>query len=250
MISADTRWSCGAQGDLILSDGNPYIVFCDETGFDKISLVGKTALVTAGYGPLIAEWKKWWGGSAIPSQRPPVEIDGAFCVNLAILDLEKNEVIFDAGKKQVLFCAVTDSIKAFTSGSGALHAASHLQLEGCAKKAVNHAAQFDHCTGDDVRFVCYRSNLNNLNSDVNDYNVIAKGIVERGKIMALDVNQPNALGVDIADHPLGEEVKDMFATGKAVASAPVPGISNFKWTKETDEKFEAAMQRVHELRNS
>lgn len=250
IITADTRWSCGAQGELQLSDGNYYFIYCDDTGFDKISLVGKTALITAGNGKLIAEWKKWWSGDAEPSKRPPSEVNGSNVVNLAILDLEKNEVLFHAGSKQVLYCYVSDSVKAFTSGSGAFHAASDLQLNNCAKLAVEAAAKLDHCTGPDVKFACYASEQNNLNVRINDYNVIVNGIIERGKIMALDSRKPNEQGVDIAQHPLKDELKECFTTGKAVASAPVPGISNFKWTEETDQRFVKAMNRVHELRNA
>lgn len=250
IITADTRWSCGAQEELMLSDGKHYFVYCDDTGFDKISLVGKTALITAGNGKLIAEWKKWWSEDADPANKPPSEEDGVNVVNLAILDLEKNEVLFDAGNKLALFCTQSDTIKAFTSGSGAIHAASDLQINNCAKLAVTAASKLDYCTGSDVKFACYASEQNNLNVRINDYNVIVDGIIERGKIMALGSKKPNEEGVDIAQHPLKDELKERFTTGKAVASAPVPGISSFKWTEETDKRFLNAMNRVHELRNS
>ena len=34
---------------------------------------------------------------------------------------------------------------------------------------------------------------------------------------------------------------------KLVISCPVPGLSTFKWTKETDKKLDAAIERVKEL---
>lgn len=250
IVTADTRWSCGSQGELKLSDGKYYLVYCDDTGFDKISVVGKTALVTAGNGALIAAWKEWWSGSAEYQNRPETEFNGQNVVNLAILDLEKNEVIFDAGQKQALFCTQTNKIQAFTSGSGGSHAASHLLREGCAKKAVGYAAQYDYCTGNIVSYACYKTDQNNLNVQVNDYNVIVDGITKRGFMMALDMNKPSDTGCEIAKHPLADEVKALFTTGKAVASAPVPGLGNYKWTEETESKFENAMKRVHELRNA
>ncbi|TMO66185.1 hypothetical protein [Pseudoalteromonas aurantia] len=245
LITADTRWSCVLK----LSDGNKYVVYCDETGFHKISVIGKAALVTAGHGPLIAEWKEWWAGTANLANKPQSEIDGENVVNLAIVDLERNSVIFDAGAKQILYCTVSDSVKAFASGSGSHHAASYLMQNSCAKGAIGYAAKNDICTGNEVTFACYKSNQNNLNNHISDYNVISNGIINRGKIMALDIQKPNANGVDLNNHPLSEEVKELFTTGKAVASAPVPGISSFKWTKEVDRKLESAMKRVHELRN-
>lgn len=250
ILTADTRWSCGSQGELKLSDGKHYLIYCDDTGFDKISVVGKTALVTAGNGKLIADWKAWWSGDADPKHRPETEIDGVNVVNLAILDLENNSVIFDAGQKQALFCTVTNKIQAFTSGSGGNHAASHLLREGCAKKAVSYASQYDYCTGDHVSYACYKTDQNNLNKQINDYNVIVDGITKRGYMMALEMNKPTDKGCEISQHPLADEVKKLFTDGKAVASAPVPGLSNFKWTKETEHKFDAAMEKVHALRNA
>ncbi|MFM5169652.1 hypothetical protein ACEUAX_21880 [Aeromonas veronii] len=250
IITADTRWSCGSQGELVLSDGRQYLVYCDDTGFDKISVVGKTALVTAGDGRLIAAWKQWWAGDADPQNRPATHIDGKNAVNITIIDLENNQVIFDAGLKQVLFCIRTNQIKAFTAGSGASHAASDLLINGCAKQAIGYASRHDYCTGDSVSFACYRTKQNNLNSSINDYDVIVDGITTRGYVMALRIDKPSDKGCEISQHPLSTEIKALFSTGKAVASAPVPGVGSFQWTEETDAKFESAMQQVHRLRRA
>jgi hypothetical protein len=250
IITADTRWSCGSQGELILSDNQPYLVYCDDTGFDKISVVGKTALVTAGNGILIAQWKSWWAGDADPAKRPTTVIDGQNAVNIAIIDLEDNSVIFDAGQKQVLFCTRSHEIQAFTSGSGGYHAASRLKISGCAKDAISFASEHDYCTGSDVSYACYKSDQNNLNDQVVDYNVIAEGITQRGYIMALNTTKPSDKGEELSKHHLAGEVTALFSSGKAVASAPVPGVADFKWTQDTDKKFEDAMKRVHELRQA
>ncbi|MCS3456071.1 hypothetical protein M2366_002152 [Aeromonas sp. BIGb0405] len=250
IITADTRWSCGSQGELVLSDGNPYLVYCDDTGFDKITVVGKTALVTAGHGGLIAAWKQWWAGDADPKSRPATHIDGENAVNVAIIDLENNKVIFDAGQKLVLFCTNTNRIKAFTAGSGASHAASDLLINGCAKQAIGYASRHDYCTGEIVSFACYRTVQDNLNSSINDYDVIVEGITTKGYVMALSIDKPSDTGCEISLHPLSAEIKTLFSTGKAVASAPVPGVGSFQWTEETDAKFEAAMQQVHHLRQA
>ncbi len=250
IITADTRWSCGSQHELQLSDGNYYLAYCDTTGFDKISVVGKAALITAGHGGLIAEWKKWWAGDADPQKKPPTDLNGDNLVNIAIIDLEANQVIFDAGVKQVLYCTITDEIKAFTSGSGASHAASSLLIDGCARSAVSFASLHDYCTGNNVSFACYQTDKNNLNVQINDYNVIVEGIIQKGKVMNLNTSKPSNNGCDIADHPLAEEIRSRFTSGQAVASAPVPGIGNFKWTNDTDDKFKNAMKRVHELRKN
>lgn len=248
VLATDTRWSCGSTNNLKLSDGLHYLVFCDDTGFAKLSVVGKAALVTAGDGKLISEWKRWWSESADPEETPSTEINGVNGINLAIIDLEKNEVIFDAGQKQVLFCQIKNEIKAFTSGSGGHHAASHLLVNACAKTAIEYASSFDHCTSKTINWFCYNTNENNLINDTYDYNVIVDGIVNRGRIVNLNTNTPSDFGCEIDKHPLAEEIKNLFTSGQAVASAPVPGIDRFKWTDETNQKFQKAMTKVSELR--
>jgi hypothetical protein len=246
IITADTRWS----SQITLSDGANYFLFCDDTGFDKISLVGKTALVTAGNGILIAEWKKWWCGEAKAEDKPQTEIDGTNAVNIAIIDLSTSEVIFHAGQKHALYCLASNKVKAFTSGSGGFHAASDLLKNECAKSAIKFAANLDRHTGQEVVYICYKTNTNNLNTQQDDYNLIVNGLIKKGKIMMLEAENTVIKAEDIKDHRLKSEIEQKFATGQAVASAPVPGIGDFKWTEETDKKFEVAMDRVHALRNS
>ena len=93
-------------------------------------------------------------------------------------------------------------------------------------------------------------NNDNLNHGVNDYQAIVQGITQRGKIMDLKLCKANDEGIEISKHPLKDEITSLFATGQAVASAPVPGIGSFRWTDETESKFDAAMKRVHQIRNS
>lgn len=249
IITADTRWSCDLTGEDKLSDGFSYFIYCDDTGFDKITVIGKAALITAGDGILIAEWKSWWSGSADTTKKPSTERDGINAVNLTIVDLEESKILFDAGAKQALFCLVSQEIKAFTSGSGGSHAASNLQIEGCAKNAISYASQHDRYTGNIVRYACYKTHTDNLDVINSDYSSITKGIAERGFMIKIESNSEENKAYRISDHALKTEVNDLFNSGKAVASAPVPGIGTFKWTEETDTEFETAMNRVRELRN-
>lgn len=246
LLTADTRWSCGSRGDLVLSDGNRYFVYCDETGFDKISIVGNTALVTAGSGPLIAQWREWWEGDADPDNHPPLHSNGEFAIVFSIIDLENSVTLFDKGPKSVLYCQVTEMIKAYCFGSGAHHASSSLMNRGCAQEAVKYASQNDICTSDIVKYVCYKTHQNNLGAQTNDYSVIVDGISKRGYMMELSPVAKNVVKID--EHSLGEEVKQLFKTGSAVASAPVPGIKSCEWTSNDEDSFKDAMKKVHELR--
>ncbi|EGR3070258.1 hypothetical protein DMW20_11905 [Vibrio parahaemolyticus] len=239
IITADTRWSC----EINYEDGRRALVYSDDTGFDKISILGHFALVMAGDGRLIAEWKSWWLAGAKDKQ-PETEKDGKNKVNIAIIDMKKNAPIFDAGQKQVLYCVHSNEIKAFTSGSGGPFAAADLLENGCAKKAIRHASNNDYYTSDVVSFACYKSGENNL-KQITDYQEIVNGILDRGYIMQLQTTKPSDQGIKLCDHPDRDAIATLFAEGKAVASAPVPGIGAFEWTADTKSKFEAAISEVH-----
>lgn len=246
LLTADTRWSCGHDGALKLSDGRSYFVYSDDTGFDKITQKENTALITAGHGRLISEWKKWWK-SDLSTPRPQTEINGENAVNLAIIDLANNRVLFDAGMKYTLFCVVTNKVKAFSAGSGGVYAANSLLVDGCAIKAVETAAGFDYCTGNTVSFLCYKTHINNLNTD-DEYDTIVEGLLERGFIMELNQSVAISAGTELKKHPLAQEIAQQFKTGQAAASAPVPGVGSFTWDQGVEDKFKAAIKQVQALR--
>ncbi|MDO6718829.1 hypothetical protein Q4575_05415 [Psychrosphaera sp. 1_MG-2023] len=244
IITADTRWSAIFP----LNDGNELILYCDDTTFDKICIVGKAALLTAGDGTLIAKWKEWWMNDRNPTTRPITDNAlGENAVNLAIVDLVNNDVIFDAGQKNALFCLQTNVIKAFAAGSGGIHAASHLLNTGCAISAVKEASKEDYYTGSEVKFLNFDTTQNNLEPATYDYGKIVNGLIKRGRVMTKQANTPTDVGLKVQDHPLYSDMKKALKTGQAIASAPVPGLSRFKWTNDTEKKFTEAMDRVAEL---
>lgn len=240
IVTADTRWST----EQVLSDEQKYLIFCDTTGFDKIATVGKASLIVAGNGILIARWKEWWLNDRSVETTPQTKIDGVHAISIAIIDMQENEVLFDAGVKSILYCPISDAIKAFTSGSGMHHAAASLYEKSCAKNAILDASLQDKYTSAIVKFVCGKTGENNLETPIFDYTEIINGICKQGFMM--NMNNEN-VAVPINEHPLGKEVVERFSTGQAVASAPVPGLGSFEWTEKTDQKLAKAMERVREL---
>lgn len=248
LITADTRWSHGVEGNFYLSDGKSYFVYCDDTGFDKITKVGTTALITAGNGQLISDWKKWWKTSLDLNNMPSTEVDGVNAIQLAIVNLKDNSLLFEAGSKLPMYCEKTDKLLAFCTGSGGSFAIGELKKTGCAKRAVELAALHDYCTSNSISFLCYQTYSDNLNHDVDDYMVIANGLLQRGFIMERQASNASSIGIEISKHPLHQEISEQFMTGKAVASAPAPGVSSFVWTESEKERFKAAIDKVKELR--
>lgn len=247
IVTADTRWSAGHDGSIVLSDGQSYFIYCDDTGVDKIAAIGKAVLVAAGDAPLITKWKDWWYNDRSVHSRPPVaDSAGRTLVSLSIVDLKDSKVIFHAGVKHWLICSKEQKIKGFTSGSGAYFAGQFMIEASCAIRSVEFASENDVCTGKDVKFVCSKSNSTNLGTPSYDYTQIVDGLFEKGYIMQVN-NETNIDAVPLKEHPLHEEIKGLFKSGQAVASAPVPNLDKVKWTEETQESFEVAMERVEEL---
>lgn len=243
-VSSDTRWSA----NLVLSDGKKYVAYVDDCEFEKIADLTNSVLVLAGNGVLIAQWKKWWYTSRDPKTLPPTDINGQNVISLLIIDKLKDEIIFDAGNKKAMFCYETERVISVFSGSGDIHAASCWDLNRCAKKAIETASNADIYTSNIVRFVDFNSGETNLEHTEFNYQCIVDAIMERGFVVNISTSPAaNEVGVPLSQDKVSKEIKEMLASGKAVASAPVPGIGKFQWNQEQKDKLAKAIERVNEL---
>ncbi len=248
IVTADTRWSIGGNpaSPLILSDQKRYLIYCDDTGFDKLTPYQDTfVLMTAGSSEYIAKWKEWWLVSRDMASTPPVcDENGIPQVALAIVDLVDSTTLFDFGLGHALYCQDEQIVKAFSAGSGGEFAAAALFECGCAKTSIQIAALSDYCTSPEVKFVCNTTKQNNLSPTIYDINIINQAIVSRGFIMELNqaaVNKP----VKLSEHPLFNEVVAQLESGKTVPSAPAPRLHSAEWTAETESKLAKAMEVVN-----
>lgn len=243
-VSCDTRWSA----TLTLSDGKRYIAYVDDCDFEKIADLNNSVLVLAGNGKLIAEWKKWWFTSRDTSAFPPTDIFGQNVISLLIIDKVKDEILFDAGNKKAMYCQQTDKILSVFSGSGDIHAASCWDKNRCAKKAVDSASNADIYTSNIVRFVDFNSGEANIKFQEYSYESIIHAIKERGYVVDISTKPAaNEVGIPLSQDKISQEIKEMLASGRAVASAPVPGIGTFKWDDKQKRKLANAIERVNEL---
>lgn len=245
-VASDTRWSAR----LNLSDGNEYFVYVDDSAFDKIADKVNTVLVLAGNGPLIAKWKEWWDTSLDTDNLPETDINGENVVNLMIIDKSNNKILFDAGQKKALFCETTNVMLSVFAGSGDIHAASCWSLNRCVKKAIKSASKLDYFTSNVVKYVDFTSGNSNIPKMNYNYSSIVNAIMDRGFIMNLsESTAANDVGTPLNQHQIREEVNTLFASGSVVASAPVPGMSTFKWSNKNKEKLVMAINKVKELEN-
>ncbi len=244
LVASDTRWSAKIK----LSDGNNYFIYVDDSPFEKIADRENSVLVLAGDGKLIAKWKEWWYTSLDTDNLPETNVNGENVVNLMIIDKKNNKALFDAGEKKVVFCKDSNSILSVFAGSGDIPAANCWYQNRCVKTAIETASDVDYPTSNVVRYVDFESGNSNITEMNYNYRSIVDAILNRGFIMNLSESKAaNDVGTPLNQHDIKEEVTNLFATGKAVASAPVPGMSTFKWTAENKEKLISAIDKVREL---
>lgn len=243
-VASDTRWSARVT----LSDGEQYLVYVDTCSFEKIADKKNTALVLAGNGELIAQWKDWWYNSMDTTNLPPTDVNGKNEVNLMIVDKVNNDVLFDAGQKKAIFCTDSNSVLSVFAGSGDIHAASCWHVNRCVQTAITTASNKDYYTSDIVKYVDFTTGKSNLGVPDYNYDSIVTEMLDKGFIMNMAYSTAaNDVGTPLSQHQIQQEVKDLFANGKAVASAPVPGISEFKWNEANKQKLISAIDRVKEL---
>ncbi|EJL6267967.1 hypothetical protein NMR31_003292 [Vibrio cholerae] len=243
-VASDTRWSVRVT----LSDEQQYLVYVDTCCFEKIADKKNTTLVLAGNGKLIAQWKDWWYNSMDMAQLPPTDVNGKNEVNLMIIDKINNDVLFDAGQKKAIFCTESSSVLSVFAGSGDIHAASCWHMNRCVQTAIITASNKDYYTSHIVKYVDFTTGKSNLGAPNCNYDSIVTEMLDKGFIMKMTASTAaNDVGTPLNQHQIHQEVKDLLLHGKAVASAPVPGISEFKWNEANKQKLGVAIDKVKEL---
>ena len=244
-VASDTRWSASAT----LSDGKKYFFYTDTSSFEKIANLKNVVLILAGDGKLIADWKHWWFNSLDTNNLPNTKNQsGKESVSLLVIDKINNKVLFDAGHKYLCFCKETDAIISVFSGSGNLYAAKCWDTNRCSEQAIKTAAQLDLFTSDMVKYVCFENGDNNIGEPNYDYQNIVESMLTEGYVMEINTKTAaNDAGIPMSKSKVHEEISQQLFNGDIVASAPAPGLSNFKWDDENRSKFESAINQVKVL---
>lgn len=254
-VASDTRWSIFP---LELSDGGEYILYSDDTGFEKIIQKNGYAIIFSGFGPLISEWKQWLNGGMDFSNTPALSfktLNKDELVHLIIIDMYENKPVFDDGSRKIALvdesahndrCYTNQHGKkfVFTSiGSGSRYAADNWNLTRCHFQAIGHASQNDIFTSEVCRTIDFVTEQQNFSKDCDKYDTIQNSIFRNGMMMKVEQVNTNS-AVSIHSHPLGREVKRVLNDGKAYATAPAPELEDFEWTDEARENLDRALKLV------
>lgn len=242
-VTSDTRWSAKIK----LSDGGSYLVYCDDSGFDKIADRNKTTVLFAGSCYLIGLWKDWWQNSFDLEQVPPFDaiLDGTRqTIDLLIINKLTNKPVFSQGKKLVVFDTDESAIVAAFSGTGMHYASRAWDISQCPFNAIQFAGEHDLFTSETFKYVELSTGNNNLSPYTHDVEVVNKAIMEKGFIM--NISNTNTKAVLLSDHQLGGEVSDLFASGKVFASAP--GVDeSIVWDDNRKSRLMKALEEVKTL---
>ncbi|EOU9520308.1 hypothetical protein ACOJCI_000674 [Cronobacter turicensis] len=246
IVASDTRWSA----KLNLIDGQ-YILYVDDTGFNKIVHRLGGAIFCAGDGVTIEQLKKWWLAEPFdPENLPDLQHDNEFKVSVMVVSSE-GERLFDAGPKQALVDPENNNhLHAVFSGSGSPFAGHTFMQCGCVKTAVTIAETFDPFSGGEVKFCNISTGEGNLHDETMDYSSIMKSMSERGILMKYTgfyaANSENIQSIPLSEHPQFKEISAELKAGNIRAYAPMGG-TDIEWNEDRVNKLKAAARRVAEI---
>lgn len=238
VMATDSRWSI---------EYGSWLFYLDDTGYDKIERCNGMALMFAGDGKKIQQYKNWIRSNPTDDSMMPEEKGMSVCVvdeTTGIVDFKQHQDI--------------DSNNVLCAGSGARWAYGCWTANKCSKQAVETAKGKDYCSGGEVKYIDFNSMETNLipyHAEAElTIETISRNIFQRGipmKIETLPRGTPNlpfpkaADGGDAAnDEAIArEEVGKLVAAGTISAIAPCDGMHN-DWTPEDKVKFKATLGKM------
>jgi len=229
-IATDSRWSV---------QRGRWLLYLDDTNFDKVEIFKTTAFMFAGKGRLIEQWKLWIRSEpADDSGQPPVE-----GISINGIDMETSAIRYAEGK------SITHESSIF-AGSGALHAVRCWAANRDARRSVETAKQFDPATGGEVKYVDFKTKQHNLGSNIfapSTIDDIDRAVATRGSIMDIGTLKTGAIPFKLSELAANNaEIKQIqadIAAGKLSAEAPCEAMYS-EWTPEEKGKLKAFLGDV------
>jgi hypothetical protein len=217
VMATDSRWSV-QYGE--------YIVYIDDSGYEKILICHNHAVMFAGNGNLIQQWKDWMNSMPVDASNQPA-VEG-ICV--CIVDMGTKKV--KSSVKQLVLPS-----GGYFAGSGQLYAVHCWLKNSNSYTAVETAKANDKLSGGDVKFYDFTSGKNNLNlnypANVMSIQMVNTALLKRGLVMKTATGATQAIPYAVAanDDPELENVGLKIMSGELSASAPSEGMYS-PWTEE------------------
>jgi hypothetical protein len=241
IIASDSRWSF-LKGD--------YFYFIDDTAFDKIVEREISAMIFAGFGPLIDQWRTWfltptWDLVNMPPTN--MEVDGVTeSVELCGIYKHSAEVFLRTRNHDPFPPGSASAPAALFTGTGAPYAITCFGQNGCSKKAVETAMALDLGSGGTVKYLELKTGNTNLGPNNFRLDHVGEEFEKRGSVMNVKTQKISGFA----------EFKNTGAANAAtlkgsdvMLSAPT-GRPPHIYTDEEREELREALRKVAEFENA
>ncbi len=235
-MATDSRWSI---------EYGQWILYLDDTGYDKIERFNGVSLMFAGLGPKIQQYKDWIRSNPADFSAMPDVKGMAVCM----VHEATNAVMFR--KHQDI-----ESNNVYCAGSGARPAYSCWLDNKCSKTAVESAKRKDHFSGGDVKYVNFATNETNLANIFPQVQMtiqmITDNIIQRGIAMQIHATPTGTPDLKLAkgssatvhdEQSIRVAMAQEVAAGKLSATAPCDGMHN-DWSEEDKQNFKDALSQM------
>ncbi|MEI6745949.1 MAG: hypothetical protein WCL34_08305 [Methylococcaceae bacterium] len=210
-MATDSRWSI---------DSSEFVLYIDDTGFDKICIAKGHAFMFAGNGKLIEQWKNWIAQNPSNTPKPPLEQDDS-AISMCIANIETAAIRFEYRQD------ISLPLARF-AGSGAKFARDCWLVNNNAQLAVNSAKQKDWFSGGTVAFFDFCSRQHNLLNSISIKEVQTQLL--GGFVMYKNTGQPIPAREAAERDPEVKALLDKVVQGQVTVSAPFE-FMHTPWTE-------------------
>ena len=228
VLTSDTRWSRESGG---------WLIFVDDTGYDKIAYDKKLAFLFAGDLESIDSWKNWVF-SGRPGQMPIAKLTGMSAI---VVDTKLSKLVFQS-HTSLPSSVFGSAVRALFAGTGAIFAKNCWDKNKCAKTAVKTAVDADIQSGGLVVYFKCNNRENNILTKVTQSEVkeLAK---TKGYIVNMNNTQAPITVQEAANdpsNPAAQAIANMVLSGGVSFSAPFPEMDK-PWSEEKIKEFSGVM---------
>lgn len=230
--ASDSRWSCQAPS---------FLLYIDDTGFEKIVHHGNLAFTFAGNGKLIQEWKNWLATNPSNSTgAPPTTaqtLQGPISITICIVRMSDKAPIFCRGRSIAFE-------NALFAGTGATQARTFWAATKDAKLAVESAKSMDPFSGGSVKYLEFTNGKNNL-SETATIEDVGRLLATEGTVMYV-ANENRVFAVPVSDAEAKDtnvrQVVEQLKAGDVAATAPCSAMYN-EWSQNEISELHAALDK-------
>ena len=233
VVATDSRWSW--QWD-------KYIVYLDDTGFEKIQVLDDLVVMFAGNGLLIQAWRDYLAAVPRILANQPAETKK---VSVCMIDAQSGEFVRSAGGDYQVF----DTSR--FGGTGGAHALGCWIANRNAVRAVETAKGRDPSSGGDVKFVDIKGSISNVKAlyptRAVTIHMVIEAVHKRGLVMTMSAKnlhfgKPVPFELAAAQDKNVAAFEQQLASGQLAPSAPFTGM-NREWTAAEKEGINDTLKK-------